>query len=50
MKFWKNCIFQVYSVENIKLIATERRSSNIVPKMFLFQKAYIKIYLFSFDL
>ena len=49
-KFLKNFVFQTYGVENIKLIASERRSSNIVPKMFLFQKAYIKIYLFSFDL
>ena len=50
MKFWKNCIFQVYSVENIKLIASERRSSNIVPEMVLFPKMYATVYIFSFGL
>ena len=30
--------------ENIKLVASERGSFNIVPKMVLFPKIYIKIY------
>ena len=51
----KNCVFQAYGVENIKLIASERRRSNIVPKMVLFPKIDIKIFIkilifFSFDL
>ena len=29
MKILKNYVFQAYGVENIKLVASERRSSNI---------------------
>ena len=50
MKFLKKFFFQAYYVENIKLVASERIISNIVPKMVLFPKIYIKIYNFSFDL
>ena len=43
--------FQAYYVENIiRLVASERISSNFVPEMVLFPKIYIKIYIFSFDL
>ena len=46
MKFFKNFVFQVYDLENIKLGASERRSINIVPKMVVVPKICIKI---SFD-
>ena len=46
----KNFIFQAYGVENIKHVASERRSSNIIPEMVLCPKIYIKIYVISFDL
>ena len=46
MKILKNCVFQVHGVENIKLVASERISFNIVPKMVLFPKIYIKVYTF----
>ena len=42
MKILKNCVFQAYGVENIKLVASERRSSIVVPKMVLFPKIYFK--------
>ena len=45
--FLKNFVFQAYSLENLKLVASERRSSNIVPEMVLFQEIYIKINIFS---
>ena len=43
MKFLKSFVLQAYGVENIKFVASEIRSSNIVPKMVLFQK--IKKYI-----
>ena len=46
MKFFKKIFFQAYYVENIKLLASERINSNIVPEMVLFPKIYIKIYIF----
>ena len=46
MKFFKNFVFQAYDLENIKLVASERRSINIVPKMVVIPKICIKI---SFD-
>ena len=46
MKFLKKFFFQSYDVENIKLVARERRSSNIVPEMVLFPKIYIKKHFF----
>ena len=49
-KFLKNFVFQTYGVENIKLIASERRSSNIVPEMVLFPNIYIYIYIYIFHL
>ena len=51
-KIFENCVFQAYVVENIKLVAGERRSLNIVPEMVLFPEIYMKIHyvLFSFDL
>ena len=42
MKFLKKNFFQAYYVENIKLVVSERISSNIVPEMVLFPKIYIK--------
>ena len=36
IKFLKNFVFQAYGLENIKLVACERRSSIIVPEMVLF--------------
>ena len=45
-KFLKNFVFQAYGVENIKLIASERRSSNIIPEMVLFPNIYIYKYIF----
>ena len=51
MKFLKKKkFFQAYYVENMKLVASERISSNIVAEMVLFPKIYINIYIFSFDL
>ena len=47
-KFLKNFVFQTYGVENIKLIASERRSSNIVPEMVLFPNIYIYIYIYIY--
>ena len=41
MKFWKNCIFQVYSVENIKLInllLVKEEAPILYPKCFYFKK------------
>ena len=46
MTFLKNFVFQGYSVDNIKLVASERRSSNIVPEMVLSPKIYIRIFFF----
>ena len=45
MKLLKKFVFRAYAVENIKLLASERRSSNIVPEMVLFPNVYIKIYI-----
>ena len=42
----KNCVSQTYGVENIELVANERRSFNILLEMVLFPKIYVKIYLF----
>ena len=49
-KFLKNFVFQTYGVENVKLIASERRSSNIVPEMVLFPNIYIfgSIYIYLY--
>ena len=46
MKYLKNFVFWAYDVENIKLVASERRSSNIVPEMVLFPEIYMKILFF----
>ena len=46
----KNFVFQAYSIENIKLVTSERRSSNFVPEMALFPNIYIIFFFFSFDL
>lgn len=39
-KFLKKNFFQAYDVENIKLVASEKRSFNNVPEMVLFPKIY----------
>ena len=43
MKFLKNCLFQAYGVESIKLVASEGSRFNIVTEMVLFPKIYIKV-------
>ena len=40
MKFLQKNFFQAYDVENIKLVPSERWSSNIVPEIVLFPKIY----------
>ena len=46
MKFLKKIFFQAYYVENVKLVASERISSNTAPEMVLFPKIYVKTYFF----
>ena len=48
MKFSRNLVFQAYAEQNIKLVASRRRSSNIVPKMVLFLKIYKKKKIYFF--
>ena len=43
IKFSKNFVFQAYGLETVKLVASKRRISNIVPEMVLFPKIFIKI-------
>ena len=40
-------VFQAYGVKNIKFVASERRSSNIVPEIVLFPKMYKKCLFFN---
>ena len=40
----------MFDVENIKLVASERGSSNTEPEMVLFPKIHIKKFFFPFDL
>ena len=46
MKFLKNYVFQTHGVENIKLVANERRRFNVALEMVLFPKIYIKMSVF----
>ena len=51
MKLWsfqKKFFFLAYHVENIKLVAHERNSSNIVPEMVLCPNIYIYIYIYIY--
>ena len=43
-KFFKNSVFQAYGAENVKFVASERRSFNIVPEMVLFPKSVFLIF------
>ena len=40
MKLLKNFVFQARVVKNIKLVASERRSSNIVTEIVFYPKIY----------
>ena len=42
MKLLKNFVFQARVAENIKLVASERRSSNIVTETVFYPKIYIQ--------
>ena len=40
----KNIVFQVYDGDNVKYVASERESSNILPEVLSFPNTYINIY------